>query len=125
MTTSAASAPPASSRSLQTRASAPYPAILAYSPYVRPWCFAVLEPTWSVGRAQAMGALSRLPAPLPPLLKVYFGGFPVLANLAVGDGKFLPELKVFRVNDGFVVEGTEHQLAPIVAVMDANPHPFA
>jgi hypothetical protein len=48
----------------------------------------------------------------------------MLANLAVGDGKLFPELKVFRVDDGFVVEGAEHQLALIVAVMDANPDPF-
>ena len=62
---------------------------------------------------------------LPLLLKAYFGGFPVLADLAVGDGKFLPDLKALRVDDGFVVEGHEHQLALVVAVMDAHPHPFA
>jgi len=49
----------------------------------------------------------------------------MLADLAVGDGKFFPELEVLRVDDGFVVESAEHQLAVIVAVMDAHPHPFA
>lgn len=61
---------------------------------------------------------------LPLLLKAYFSGFPVLANLAVGDGEFFPELKVFRVDDGFIVESSEHQLALIITVMDADPHPF-
>jgi hypothetical protein len=48
----------------------------------------------------------------------------VFANLAVRDGKLITELKVFRIDYGFIVESPEDQLALIVTVMDAYPHPF-
>jgi hypothetical protein len=61
---------------------------------------------------------------LRELMKATFGGFLMLADLAIGDGKLFPELKVFRVDDRFVVESSEDQLALIVTVVDAHPHPF-
>jgi hypothetical protein len=49
----------------------------------------------------------------------------VLADLSVADGKRLAQLQVFGMYNGFVVERAEEELAFFVAVIHADPHPFA
>ena len=49
----------------------------------------------------------------------------MFSNLAVADGKLPAKVKAVSIYKRLIIQGTEQELALLVAVMDPHPHPFA